>query len=72
MRKTFCAKSLCVLSRIIQASTPPNAWILDLFTGSSTTSIAANLLGRCFLGIDQKEEFLRLSIIRREEINYIS
>ena len=72
MRKIFCAKSLCVLSRIIQVSTPPNAWILDLFTGSSTTGILANLLGRCFLGIDQKEKFLRLSIVLREEINYIS
>jgi hypothetical protein len=29
-------------------------------------------LGRCFLGIDQKEKFLRLSIVLREEINYIS
>lgn len=51
-------KPLCVLSRIIQASTFPGAWILDPFTGSSTTGIAANLLGRRFLGIDQNEEFL--------------
>ena len=52
-------KPLCVLSRIIQASTKPGAWILDPFTGSSTTGIAANLLGRRFLGIDQEEEFPR-------------
>lgn len=61
-----------VLSRIIQASTLPGAWILDPFTGSSTTGIAANLLGRRFLGIDQNEEFLELSKERREEINDIS
>ena len=61
-------KPLCVLSRIIQASTEPGAWILDPFTGSSTTGIAANLLGRRFLGIDQSEEFLKLSKARKEEI----
>ena len=65
-------KPLCVLSRIIQASTLPGAWILDPFTGSSTTGIAANLLGRRFLGIDQNEEFLKMSKARREEINDIS
>ena len=60
-------KPLCVLSRIIQASTEPGAWILDPFTGSSTTGIAANLLGRRFLGIDQSEEFLNISKARKEE-----
>ena len=60
------------MSRIIQASTLPNAWILDPFTGSSTTGIAANLLGRRFLGIDQNGDFLELSKARREEINSIS
>src|SRR5574344_979990 len=64
-------KPLCVLSRIIQASTKPGAWILDPFTGSSTTGIAANLLGRRFLGIDQEEKFLEISKARREELNSI-
>lgn len=61
-------KPLSVLSRIILASTKAGAWILDPFTGSSTTGIAANLLGRRFLGIDQEENFLRLSRARKEEI----
>ncbi len=61
-------KPLSVLSRIILASTKAGAWILDPFTGSSTTGIAANLLGRRFLGIDQEENFLRLSKARKEEI----
>ena len=65
-------KPLCVLSRIIQASTLPGAWILDPFTGSSTTGIAASLLGRRFLGIDQNEEFLKMSKARREEIDNTS
>ncbi len=62
-------KPLSLLTRIILASTRKNAWILDPFAGSSTTGIAANLLGRRFLGIDQSEEFLRMSAKRREEIN---
>jgi len=39
-------KPLPLLARIILASTKENDWILDPFTGSSTTGIAANLLGR--------------------------
>lgn len=62
-------KPLCVLTRIIQASTQPGAWILDPFTGSSTTGIAASLLDRRFLGIDMEEKFLELSKSRREELN---
>lgn len=61
-------KPLCLLARIIQASTKQGAWILDPFTGSSTTGIAANLLGRRFLGIDQDENFLQVSRSRKEDI----
>ena len=61
-------KPLAVLSRIILASTKPDAWILDPFAGSSTTGIAANLLGRRFLGIEQEDEYVNMSKARREEI----
>lgn len=61
-------KPLCVLSRIILASTQPGAWILDPFTGSSTTGIAANLFGRRYLGIDLNQDFLNLSVMRKKEI----
>lgn len=61
-------KPLGVLSRIILASTKPNSWILDSFTGASTTGVAANLLGRRFLGIDTEEEYLQLSKKRKIEI----
>jgi site-specific DNA-methyltransferase (adenine-specific) len=54
-------KPLSVLTRLILASTKPNAWILDPFAGSSTTGIAANLANRRFLGIDQEDEFLSIS-----------
>jgi site-specific DNA-methyltransferase (adenine-specific) len=61
-------KPLSVLTRLILASTKPNAWILDPFTGSSTTGIAANLANRRFLGIDQEEDFLKIGKARKLEI----
>ncbi len=61
-------KPLALLTRIILASTEKNAWILDPFTGSSTTGIAANLANRKFLGIDREEDFLNISINRKLEI----
>lgn len=61
-------KPLSVLTRLILASTKPNAWILDPFAGSSTTGIAANLANRRFLGIDQEDEFLTISKNRKLEI----
>ena len=62
-------KPLSILARIIQASTKENAWILDPFCGSSTTGIAANLLNRRYLGIEQEIEFLKISKKRRHEID---
>ncbi len=61
-------KPLSVLTRIILASTKQGAWILDPFTGSSTTGIAANLLKRKFLGIDIEEDYLEISKLRKLEI----
>jgi DNA modification methylase len=61
-------KPLPLLARIILASTHENEWILDPFTGSSTTGIAASLLGRKFVGIDKEKEYVELSKRRRIEI----
>lgn len=62
-------KPLALLSRIIMASTKPGDWVLDPFCGSSTTGIAANLLQRRYLGIDQEEIYLELSKKRRIELD---
>lgn len=62
-------KPLALLSRIILASTQQGEWVLDPFCGSSTTGIAANLLGRRFLGIDQEQDFVMMSKNRREELD---
>ena len=54
-------KPLGLLSRIILASTQANALILDPFSGSATTGIAANLFNRRFIGIEQEASFLELA-----------
>ena len=64
-------KPLALLARILMASTKPNEWVLDPFCGSSTTGIAANLLGRRYLGIDLERDFLDISRRRRLEIEDI-
>lgn len=65
-------KPLALLARIIMASTQQGEWILDPFCGSSTTGIAANILGRRFLGIDQDPNYIEMSKCRREELECIS
>ena len=61
-------KPLGVLARLTQASTLPGAWVLDPFSGSGTTGIAANLLSRRYLGLEKEEAFLAMSRARRMEI----
>ena len=54
-------KPLYLLERIIEASTKPGDMILDPFSGSSTTGVAAKKLGRKFVGIEREEEYIELS-----------
>ena len=61
-------KTLRLLYRIILASTNVGDTILDPFSGSGTTGIAANLLGRKYIGIEQDKSFVQLSLARREAI----
>ena len=65
-------KPLALLARIILASTVKNGWILDPFAGSSTTGIAANLIGRRYLGIEKENEFVEMSKCRRQEIDNLN
>ena len=60
-------KPLSLLERIILASTGLGDLILDPFTGSSTTGVAAIRHGRRFIGIDTKSGYLDLSIKRLEQ-----
>lgn len=61
-------KPLCLLNRIILSTTQRGDTILDPFAGSCTTGIAANLLDRKFIGIEQSEEYIDLGLKRRHQI----
>lgn len=56
-----------LLRRIVLASTKKGDIVVDPFTGSSTTGIAARLAGRKFIGIDTDSGFLDLSVKRIED-----
>lgn len=57
-------KPIYLIERIVKASTKPNDVVLDPFCGSSTTGVACERLGRMYLGIDNNEDYIKLSIER--------
>jgi len=61
-------KPIDLLVRIIMASTNKGDVVLDPFTGSSTTGLAAILNDRKFIGIDREKKYLDLSIKRLKEL----
>lgn len=61
-------KPLALLARILLAATRRGDTVLDPFAGSCTTGIAANLLERRFVGIDQCREYLEYGARRKQEI----
>ena len=73
IEKTFgkhpTQKSAELLNRVVLASTNKDDVILDPFTGSSTTGLAAYLFERTFIGIDNEKKYLDLSIKRFEELD---
>jgi site-specific DNA-methyltransferase (adenine-specific) len=59
-------KPLALLDRVIRCSTDPGAVVLDPFSGSGTTGVAAVALGRRFLGIDMDPAYVDLARDRIE------
>lgn len=62
-------KPLDLLRRVVLSSTKEGDLILDPFTGSSTTGLAAYMYNRKFLGIDISKEYLDLSIKRYNDLD---
>jgi site-specific DNA-methyltransferase (adenine-specific) len=60
-------KPLELLNRIVLASTRSGDIVLDPFSGSSTTGIAAFREGRQFLGVELEEEYLKVSLKRLKD-----
>ena len=61
-----CQMPLGVLNRIILSSSNPGEIVLDPFNGSGTTAVAAALLDRKYVGIDQSEEYVHYAKKRLE------
>ena len=61
-----CQMPIEVLKRIILASSNPGDIVLDPFNGSGTTTVAAAVLGRKYVGIDQSEEYVKFAQKRLE------
>jgi len=61
-------KPIDLLVRIILASTDKGDIVLDPFTGSSTTGLAAILNDRKFIGIDREKKYLELSKKRLNDL----
>lgn len=54
-------KNLDLLKFIIEASSNPGDLVLDCFCGSGTTLVAAQQLGRRWIGVDQSEHAIRIA-----------
>ena len=62
-------KPIALVVRAILAATQEDACVLDPFAGSATTGVAANLVNRKFVGIEQEEDFLDIAAARRIEFD---
>lgn len=62
-------KPLALLVRLLLMASNEDSIICDPFSGSSTTGIAANLLNRKFIGIEKENEFIKMSMDRKMELD---
>jgi len=56
-----CQMPESLLSRIIRVSSDETNWVLDPFSGSGTTAVAAHKLNRTYTGIEISEEYVKES-----------
>ena len=57
-------KPYALLERVIASSSSPNDLVVDPFSGSGTTGVAATVAGRRFLGVERDERYLQLAARR--------
>ncbi len=59
-------KPLALLYRVVLSSTVPGSTLLDPFLGSGTTAVAAQMLGRRWIGIEKDPRYIALAAERAE------
>lgn len=57
-------KNFSLVKRLVEASSNPGDMVLDCFAGSGTTLVAADMLGRGWIGVDNSPESLRTILHR--------
>ncbi len=61
---------LALLEPIVQCASDPGDLVIDPFSGSGTTGVAAVRHGRRFLGIERSQHFVELSRLRLEGVDH--
>ncbi|MEM3109338.1 MAG: site-specific DNA-methyltransferase, partial [Candidatus Bathyarchaeia archaeon] len=64
-------KNLDMLKTIVEASSNPGDIVLDCFAGSGTTLVAAELLGRRWIGVDNSPVAIEVSIKRLQKLEKV-
>ena len=64
-------KNLDLLKLIVQTSSNPENLVMDFFCGSGTTLIAAQELGRNWIGIDKSEKAIEVTRKKLNEENAV-
>lgn len=54
-------KAISVIKPLVETFSPPDGIVLDAFSGSGSTLVAAALAGRRYIGIDLEEKYVRLA-----------
>lgn len=62
-------KPLALLDRIVRAASVPGDLVLDPFSGSGTTGVAAARLGRAYIGIDKEQDYLERTVRRFHDLD---
>lgn len=60
-------KPLSVLTPLVETFSPPSGLVLDPFTGSGSTLLAAKMLGRPYLGIELDARYRAIATERLEQ-----
>lgn len=61
-------KPEALLERIISASSKPGDLVLDPFSGTGTTALVAEQLGRKWIGIENERHYISLSVERLKKV----
>ena len=62
-------KNIDLLKMIISTSSNENSIVMDFFCGSGTTLLAAEMLKRNWIGIDQSEQAINITKKRLRELD---